>query len=90
MTYRIVDLELRSSPVSVKMTVAITHQGTPTLLCFLSWRTYLAMHSFLLTLQKVLHASIMGLYPVQRHRFPEGDRAGLVTQGPRTEPWNAR
>ena len=29
MTHRIVDLELRSGPVSVKMTVAITHQGAP-------------------------------------------------------------
>lgn len=50
------------------------------LFCFVLGKMHSTMYSFLLTLQKVLHASMMGLYPVQRHRFPEGDRAGLVTQ----------
>ena len=39
------------------------------------------MSSFLLTLQKVLHALIMGLYPVQRHRLPEGEKPSNVNQG---------
>lgn len=29
----------------------------------------------LLTLQKVLQASRIGLYPVQRHKFPEGRKS---------------
>lgn len=86
MTHRIVDLELRSGPVLV----AILHQGAPTLICLLPWRTHSALHSFLLTLKKVLQASIMGLYPLQHCKFPEGDTAGLVTQELQTERWSAR
>lgn len=39
MMHRIVDLELRSGPVLMKMNVAITRQGNPALLSFISWRT---------------------------------------------------
>ena len=48
------------------------------------------MCSFLLTLQKVLHASIMGLYPVQRHKLPEGEKPNSVNQGTSREAPSAK